>query len=80
MTSVHASHIRVHCAPSTPRRPTVSALRQHPWVTNFGAEPMPSQGDLEVEITDDDIARAVRSMTTTFTVVKARHPLLSYDR
>ncbi len=52
-------------------RPKIAALRQHPWVTNNGAEPMPDQGQLEVDVSDDDMAQAVHTLNTTFTVMKA---------
>lgn len=52
-------------------RPTVAALRQHPWVTQDGADPMPKQEHLPLQITDDDVQQAVKRMTNTFTLVKA---------
>jgi len=52
-------------------RPTVAALRQHPWVTQDGADPMPKQEHLPLQITDDDVQQAVKRMTNTFALLKA---------
>ena len=53
------------------QRPTVKQLRQHRWVTRNDTEPMPEQPFLPLEITDDDINRAVKRFDNTFTLVKA---------
>ena len=53
------------------KRPTAKQLREHPWVTRGGEEPMPEQPYLPLEITDDDIKQAVQHFSDTFTLLKA---------
>ena len=59
------------------KRPTAKQLREHPWVTRGGEEPMPEQPYLPLEITDDDIKQAnfVRSMLEA--VASGRMPLFT---
>ena len=47
-------------------RPTVHALREHPWVTRNGTQPMEVNEYLPFEITDDDIQAAVKRMGGAF--------------
>ena len=53
------------------KRPTVSQLRSYKWVTRSGAEPMPEQDHLPLQITDDDIKQAVQRFSDTFSILKA---------
>jgi serine/threonine protein kinase len=61
-------------------RPTVSSLRQHPWVTCDGAEPMPPQDHLPLEITDDDVRNAVKQMSNTFALVSTAKKWKAFAR
>ena len=52
------------------QRPSIRELRQHPWVTSYGAEPMPEQANLQVVVSEEDLVTAVRS--TPFAIIKAK--------
>ena len=51
-------------------RPTVAAMRKDPWVTDSGAYVMEEQDFLPLEITDDDIEKAVKRFSNTFQLMK----------
>ncbi|CAO3614260.1 unnamed protein product [Cunninghamella echinulata] len=56
-------------------RITMSELRQDPWVTNHGEDPLISEEEncemVVTELTDDDIHNAIKSIASILTVVKA---------
>ena len=51
-------------------RPTVAAMRKDPWVTDGGEFVMEEQEFLPLEITDDDIEKAVKRFSNTFQLMK----------
>ncbi|KAI8071786.1 kinase-like domain-containing protein [Gongronella butleri] len=56
-------------------RITMHELREHPWVTQHGADPLISEEEncemVVTEVTADDIHNAIKNIASIFTVVKA---------
>ncbi|CAG8708025.1 7615_t:CDS:10, partial [Acaulospora morrowiae] len=77
-------HVILEKDPS--KRATMSVLREHPWVTNHGNDPLISTEEncteLISEITEDDLIRAIKpiSIRGVFTVIGAVNKLKRLSR